>query len=146
MAEPGPAGERIKLALESVSSRLGYAALHEEQEAVNAFASGRDVFISLPTGSGKSLCFAVLPWLFDRLYPYHQGRSIVIIVSPLIALMKDQVESTFKFATLGRSFAKACVTRAGGIEHVHVCALIYTGLLSGRNCQSADMQIISLSL
>ncbi len=37
MAEPGPAGERIKLALESVSSRLGYAALRKEQEeAVSA--------------------------------------------------------------------------------------------------------------
>ena len=47
------------------------------------------VFISLPTGSGKSFCYSVLPFVFDGLY--QRVGSIVIVVSPLIALMKDQV-------------------------------------------------------
>ena len=34
---------------------------HKQSEAVKEFVSGRDVFMSLPTGSGKSLCYAVLP-------------------------------------------------------------------------------------
>ena len=54
------------------------------------FLSGRDVFVSLPTGSGKSLCYSVLPRLFDRLRHVQTTRSIVV-VSPLVALMKEQV-------------------------------------------------------
>ena len=46
---------------------------------------GRDDFISLPTESRKSLCFSVLPYAFD--YLYKRVGSIVMIVSPLIALM-----------------------------------------------------------
>ncbi|KAL5483863.1 hypothetical protein EMCRGX_G020281 [Ephydatia muelleri] len=70
--------------------KLGYPLLRENQlKAVKSFMQGNDVFLILPTGSGKSLCFSVLPFAFDYLY----GRvgSIVIVVSPLIALMKDQV-------------------------------------------------------
>ena len=42
-------------------------------------ASGCDVFVSLPTGSGKSFCYWILPKLFDR----RAGGSVVIVVSPL---------------------------------------------------------------
>ena len=50
---------------------------------------GKDVFVWLPTGFGKSLCYEVLPFVFD----YKLGRqdSLVIVVSPLISLMADQV-------------------------------------------------------
>ena len=54
-----------------------------------AFVNGNDVFISLPTGSGKTVCFAVLPFAFDILLG-EQG-CITIVVSPLTALMRDQV-------------------------------------------------------
>ena len=46
--------------------------------------------MSLLTGYGKSLCYAVLPKVFDLLRGV-ANKSIVIVVSPLIALMKDQV-------------------------------------------------------
>ena len=51
------------------------------------------MFVSLPTGSGKSLCYSCLPWTFDYLKgdEWRTARSIVVVVSPLIALMKDQV-------------------------------------------------------
>ena len=74
----------------------------KQTEAVKSFVCGNDVFVSLPTGSGKSLCFALLPGVFDILRPRkHDAKSLVIIVSPLIALyiMKDQV-SNFKKKTL----------------------------------------------
>ena len=48
------------------------------------------MFISLPTGGGKSLCFACLPLVYD----YLRGiidKLIAIIVSPLNTLMQDQV-------------------------------------------------------
>ena len=69
---------------------LGYTAIRPNQhKAVKSFMEGNDVFISLPTGSGKSFSFSVLPFAFD--YLYQRVGSIVIVVSPLIALMKDQV-------------------------------------------------------
>ena len=64
------------------TQRLGYPSLRENQyKAVFSFLNGNDVFVILPTGSGKSLCFAVLRFAFDALH----GRvgSIVIVISPL---------------------------------------------------------------
>ena len=45
----------------------------------------------LPTGSGKSLCYTALPSVFDILRARGKDGHIVIVVSPLVALMKDQV-------------------------------------------------------
>ena len=82
----------MKTVMDSVWRRLGYSHLRREQEeAVTAFVGGNDVFVALPTGSGKSLCFAILPWLFNELHPQREGNSILIVVSPLLALMKDEV-------------------------------------------------------
>ena len=54
---------------------------------------GRDVFAVLPTGFGKSLCFACLPTAFDQLHP-HDEPTIVLVIAPLTAIMKDQVSKT----------------------------------------------------
>ena len=73
---------------------LGYPSLKNEQERVlSKFIEGNDVFVSLPTGYGKSLCYAALPRAFDlkRFGSMEPKRSIVLVVSPLLALMKDQV-------------------------------------------------------
>ena len=63
-----------------------------QEEAVRRFVEGRDVFVSFPTGGGKSLCYSVLPLVFDKLRKT-AGQSLVIVASPLIALMKDQVRA-----------------------------------------------------
>ena len=77
----------------SAAANLGYCSLKPEQElAILSFMEGNDVFVSLPTGFGKSLCYsaASLPYAFDQLRTTAR-QSIVIVVSPLIALMRDQV-------------------------------------------------------
>lgn len=55
---------------------------------------GKDVFVWLPTGFGKSMCYQVLPYLFDaKLGRQADFPSAVIVISPLVSLMVDQVRS-----------------------------------------------------
>ena len=63
----------------------------EQVEAVTAFLMGKDVFVALPTGSGKSLIYSCLPSVFDALKNFDH-HSIVIVIAPLLSLMRDQVE------------------------------------------------------
>ena len=60
--------EKISSALAVSANQLGYSELRENQRlVVSNFMLGNDVFVSLPTGSGKSLCYWVLPKAFDVL-------------------------------------------------------------------------------
>lgn len=67
----------------------------EQHSSMKAVYEGSDVFVWLPTGYGKSLCYQAIPFLMD----YKKGlvdsvkSCSVIVVSPLIALMVDQVEN-----------------------------------------------------
>ena len=86
---------KIELALQVAVTRLGFAEVKEKQkEAVVAFVSGKDVFVSLPTGYGKSLCYMCLPFLFDALSLKTDEAlgvgAIIVVVTPLIAIMKEQ--------------------------------------------------------
>ena len=86
----------VKAAVLFGVQKLGYDEPTVDQTSIlRAFLLG-DVFASLPTGSGKSLCYAALPNAFDYLRNWGQSqqegfRSIVVVVSPLTALMIDQV-------------------------------------------------------
>jgi ATP-dependent DNA helicase RecQ len=65
--------------------RFGHKEFRPGQEPViREVAGGRDALVIMPTGAGKSLCFQ-LPALFRD--------GVAIVISPLIALMKDQVDS-----------------------------------------------------
>ena len=64
---------------------FGFSAFRPNQrEIVEAILARRDVFAALPTGGGKSLCYQLPALLSD---------GITVVVSPLIALMKDQVDA-----------------------------------------------------
>jgi len=79
-------------ALTLATKRVGFTTLSEQQtRAVKSFVKGNDVFVSLPTGGGKSICFWILPTVFNALL--HKSNSFVLVVSPLIALIQDQVKS-----------------------------------------------------
>src|SRR5690242_8995245 len=59
-----------------------------QHDAISAFLAGRDVSLILPTGGGKSLCFQVPAVVLAR-----RGQGPTLVVSPLVALMDDQVRA-----------------------------------------------------
>ena len=70
---------------EKLQSVFGFAALRPNQEPIiEALIAGRDVFGIMPTGGGKSLCYQL---------PACVMPGTVVVVSPLISLMKDQVDA-----------------------------------------------------
>ena len=72
---------------------LGCSTLKPEQmQVITEVLRGRDVFAILPTGFGKTLCYAALPAAFDYINP-GGPPSIVLVVSPLTAIMKDQASA-----------------------------------------------------
>ena len=95
-----PTETEFDSALQHSLCRLGVATITpkpEQRKAVQSIYQGRDVFVWLPTGFGKSLCYEVLPFVMDhKLGRVGSAASLVLIVSPLIALMTDQVSSLRK--------------------------------------------------
>jgi ATP-dependent DNA helicase RecQ len=68
----------------ALKQHFGFTAFKGTQEkAIESLLSGRDTFVIMPTGGGKSLCYQL---------PALVSEGVAIIVSPLIALMKNQVD------------------------------------------------------
>ena len=73
--------------LDILQQVFGYGAFRGQQAAVvNHVCQGGDALVLMPTGGGKSLCYQV-----PAIARHRAGRGVTLVVSPLIALMHDQV-------------------------------------------------------
>ena len=105
----------------------GYSSFRPlQREAIDAVLGGRDSLVVLPTGGGKSLCFQ-LPALVDS--AARVAEPLALVISPLIALMKDQVDGL-----VAQGVAAACLhsgqtsaERQAALDQVRsgVCRLLY---------------------
>src|SRR3989442_9386223 len=80
-----PEQDRSAQALHLLETVFGYPAFRGQQaEIVAHVAGGGDALVLMPTGGGKSLCYQIPALLRD---------GVGVVISPLIALMQDQVDA-----------------------------------------------------
>ncbi len=92
-----------------------------QREIIDHLLNGQSVIVTMPTGSGKSLCYQL---------PALMSTGVTLVVSPLIALMKDQVDTlkkldipaTFINSTLSwqETLERFTAIKAGKIQLVYV--------------------------
>ncbi len=109
-------GVQISTARETLSRRFGFDGFREGQEAViERLLGGRSVLAIFPTGGGKSLCYQLPSLMLD---------GLTLVISPLIALMKDQLDFL-----VARGVPAARLDSSLGIEEIRS---VYESLRCGR--------------
>jgi ATP-dependent DNA helicase RecQ len=110
---PGPAD-----ALQVLRDVFGYGAFRGGQaEIVEHVSAGGDALVLMPTGGGKSLCYQV-----PAIVRHRSGHGVAVVVSPLIALMHDQV---------------------GALEEAGVHAAFLNSTLDGEEARRIERELLS---
>src|ERR1041384_4202937 len=81
-----------------------------QREIICDALTGRDVFVLMPTGGGKSLCFQL---------PALVREGLTVVVSPLIALMKDQVDA-LTASGVPATYLNSTIGEAGSRERLRL--------------------------
>lgn len=123
---------------------FGYSDFRPGQEnAIRRILSGGDLLAILPTGGGKSICYQI---------PALVGDGMTIVISPLISLMKDQVDQLRQLniqayalnSTVGSQEARAILraARAGEVRLIYIAPERLDSDLSKTELQSLDIKRI----
>ena len=97
---------------------FGYSAFRgEQQDIIQTVTAGDDAMVLMPTGGGKSLCYQV-----PAIARHRAGLGVTLVISPLIALMHDQV---------------------GALEELGVHAAFLNSSLSGEQAQHVEREMMS---
>ncbi len=92
---------------EALKKHFGFPSFRPNQrDIIEAILAGRDVFAALPTGGGKSLCYQL---------PAVMREGLTVVVSPLIALMKDQVDGAREDG-IAASYLNSALSQEGARE------------------------------
>ena len=106
----------LEEAFDLVSSRFQISSLNDHQkEAIRSIViNNKDVLVNLPTGFGKSLIYQALPLVFDHVRKV--TGHIVVVVSPLISLMDDQVKHLTSLGVTAVSISSQSVFDVSKVE------------------------------
>ena len=105
----------IAHAREILKHRFGYDSFRMNQEPViESVLAKKDCVVLMPTGAGKSLCYQIPALIFD---------GLTVVISPLIALMKDQVDA-LRANGVEAAFLNSSQTAAEQVE-------VFRGVRSG---------------
>jgi ATP-dependent DNA helicase RecQ len=108
----------MSLAPEVLQQVFGYADFRGQQHAIVEHAvAGGDALVLMPTGGGKSLCYQV-----PAIVRHRAGRGVAVVVSPLIALMHDQV---------------------GALDEVGVAAAFLNSTLDAREAAQVEREMMA---
>ena len=116
-----------------------------QREAILSVLRGRDTLVVMPTGGGKSLCYQI---------PALVHRGLTLVVSPLIALMLDQVSALERRgipaalvnSTLSSAEIEACLARAmaGELKLLYVAPERFASRLFRRALQEMEISLVAI--
>jgi ATP-dependent DNA helicase RecQ len=121
---------------EILKDTFGYASFRPgQEEVIDSILAGRDVLAVMPTGAGKSLCYQIPALLLP---------GMTVVISPLISLMKDQVNA-LKEAGCPAAFLNSSLSAA---EHSQTMDAVLGGeikllYIAPERLQRADMSLLT---
>ncbi|MCK8059097.1 MULTISPECIES: DNA helicase RecQ [unclassified Fusibacter] len=119
----------------------GYDSFRDNQETIiNTISTGKDALVIMPTGGGKSVCYQIPALVFS---------GLTVVISPLIALMKDQVEALNQNG-IAATFLNSSLTAGETRDRVHGISqgkykLVYVapeGLMTGAFLEASREVVI----